>query len=544
MLFISGCIILHSLAFAETERVENQAELFLKTLDKKVVIKSGTPHLLELLSDTSEKGLAFKNAYFNAARPLKSTYADSKAGHFRVHYDTKGKDAPDSTDTNKNGIPDYVDSTLVYLEFAYDKAIALGYGKPKSDGTLGGSSAIDCYIEELSDDSLYGYTSPDNSELMGMTSSYMSIDNNYTDTIYRTTDMDGLRITTAHEFFHVVQFSYFGGQGSGWWMEQSAVWFEDQTWDDINDYLNYTLYLFNDRNIPIDTYNGSFEYGASLFAVHIAERYGADMIRKIWSIFKDKQSGAIEEMNAVLPDGLEQTLSDFAVWLYFTGYRANSRDFFSEADIIKDTVKIERYIDHVPAEDSLSFSHYTFKYVEIIPVNGLATGDTLKCDSSYPDGGNWKRKVILYNDPYDYSVVQLDWQQPVIPMTRPFREAVLVVTNTSEKYGHYRFRFTIDRSTRQNVQENTIPQLFVLQQNYPNPFNPTTTITYAVPYTSTLTICVLNLQGQLVKTLADGTAYPGTYNLSFDGSGLPSGIYILMLDAGETRFTKKMTLLK
>ena len=544
LLIFSGCFMLHSLVFAETGTVENQAEIFQRMLDNKHVIKCGTLRLIELLSDSSEQGLAFKKSYSSAERPTKKKYADSKAGHFRVHYDTDGDDAPDTTDVNMNGVPDYVDSALVYLEFAWDKVIALGYGKPKSDGTLGGSSAIDCYIEELARDSLYGYTSPDNSGLMGMTSSYMTIDNNYSDTIYRTTDMDGLRITTAHEFFHIVQFSYFGGQGSGWWMEQTAVWFEDQLWDDINDYLNYTYYLFSDRNIPIDTYNGSFEYGSSLFAVYIAERYGADMIRKIWSTFKDTQSGDIEEIDTVLPDGLEQALSDFSVWLYFTGYRANSQDFFSEADIIKDTVKIDRYIDHVPASDSLIFSHYTFKYIEVIPANEFATGDTLKCSYENPGNGSWKRQVILYNDPYDYSVEKLDWQQPSVVVTKSFKNAILVVTNTSERGGQYWFKFGFDISSRQDVQEKNLPQQFVLNQNYPNPFNPTTTITYTVPYTSTLSLRVLNIRGQLVETLADGTASPGVYTLTFGSSGLPSGTYILMLDAGETRLTKKMTLLK
>ena len=533
---------------ADTGAIEKRSELFFNKLNNKRLIKSGTPYLLSLLSEDTEEGKAFRNAYINAGRPSRDLFADSQEGHFRVHYDTTGVDAPDLNDFDMNGVPDFVDSALVYLEYAWDKIIALGYGTPKSDKTRGGSSAVDCYIEDLSNQQMYGYTSYDNSNgIAGMYSSYVVIDNNFTDVIYQTVGYDALRMTTAHEFFHVIHISYFGGDNANWWMEQTAVWFENYVWDNINDYLNYIYAIFEDREKPIDTYNYSFEYGATLFAFHIAEKYGIDTIRRIWNVFKDKQSGTIENLDSVLPNGLAQTLSDFAVWMYFTGYRANTEDFFSEADIIRDTVSPEKLVVTVPAVDTLRFRQYTFKYVEIIPEKGFAVRDTLHCNFTNPDGGTWKNQVILYNSPKDYAVEPLNWQQPSIPIERPFERAIVVMTNTSERPSHkdfYSYIYEIDIDSRIHVDENPIPLPFALHQNYPNPFNPATTITYTIPTETPVLLRVMNIQGQVIQTLKDGTIETGTHSLVFDGSNLPSGMYFLQLTAGDISLARKMTLLK
>ncbi|MCE5249725.1 T9SS type A sorting domain-containing protein [bacterium] len=538
-------ILIHiSPVFAHTEQAENQADLFLKNLGNTHIIKCGTPRLLQMLSESSENDGVFKSAYGSLGRPEKDKFADSKLKHFRAHYDTSGVDAPDMTDLDKNGIPDFVDSTLVYLEKAWEKVIGYSYGSPKSDTGKGGSDAVDCYIEDLSGQLMYGFTSPDNNGIMGMTSSYITIDNNYTDSVFLTKGYDGLKITTAHEFFHVAQFSYYDGDDAIWWMEQTAVWFENEVWDEINDYLHYINDIFSDRDKPLNTHNNSFEYSACLFAFYIAEKYGNDTIRLIWRTFKDKQSGQLELLDSVLTDGLGHAISDFTVWLYFTGYRANSKDFFSEADIIKYTVSPERFESSVPAVDSLDFRHYTFKYIEIIPTKGLAAGDTLKYGFEDRDGGAWQNQLILYNAPDDYTVEYLSWEKPTVPITKSFQKAVLVMANTSEHSKVYTYIFKIDIKSRTDVNEKPLPQPVALNQNYPNPFNPSTTITYSVPSETPVTLFVLNMQGQIIRILEDRRVEAGAHSILFDGSGLPSGLYLLRLQAGDIRITKKMTLLK
>ena len=94
------------------------------------------------------------------------------------------------------------------------------------------------------------------------------------------------------------------------------------------------------------------------------------------------------------------------------------------------------------------------------------------------------------------------------------------------------------------VEDKGIPTAFSLSQNYPNPFNPTTVIHYTVPKTSLVNLSVFNLLGQEVKTLVNEEKSPGEYEVRFDGSNLPSGIYFYRLVAGDFVKTMKMLLMK
>ena len=87
------------------------------------------------------------------------------------------------------------------------------------------------------------------------------------------------------------------------------------------------------------------------------------------------------------------------------------------------------------------------------------------------------------------------------------------------------------------------PTTWNLFQNYPNPFNPTT-INYSVPKTSFVIIKVYDVLEKIVATLINEEKMPGNYNVEFDGSDLPSGVYFYQLDAGDFVATKKLLLLK
>jgi hypothetical protein len=82
-----------------------------------------------------------------------------------------------------------------------------------------------------------------------------------------------------------------------------------------------------------------------------------------------------------------------------------------------------------------------------------------------------------------------------------------------------------------------------LDQNYPNPFNPTTEIRYALPKAGQVALRVFDLLGREVAVLKDGFSEAGSHRVTFDGRGLPSGIYFARLDAGAFSQTKKLMLL-
>ncbi|MDH3268344.1 MAG: T9SS type A sorting domain-containing protein [Ignavibacteria bacterium] len=88
------------------------------------------------------------------------------------------------------------------------------------------------------------------------------------------------------------------------------------------------------------------------------------------------------------------------------------------------------------------------------------------------------------------------------------------------------------------------PLTFNLEQNYPNPFNPSTNIKYSVPETGNIRLSVFNTVGEEVAVLVDGLSQSGIFEVSFNASNLPSGVYLYKLQSANSIQTMKMMLLK
>ena len=87
-----------------------------------------------------------------------------------------------------------------------------------------------------------------------------------------------------------------------------------------------------------------------------------------------------------------------------------------------------------------------------------------------------------------------------------------------------------------------VPETYSLSQNFPNPFNPSTTIRYALPGRSSVTLTLFNALGQHVATLVSREEEAGYHELTFDASALASGIYFYRVRAGGFVRTRKMVL--
>ena len=80
--------------------------------------------------------------------------------------------------------------------------------------------------------------------------------------------------------------------------------------------------------------------------------------------------------------------------------------------------------------------------------------------------------------------------------------------------------------------------------NYPNPFNPSTVIAFTLQEPTRVELTVFNVTGQVVTQLVDDYLEAGEHRISWDGSGLSSGVYLYRLQAGEYRATRKMLLVR
>lgn len=90
----------------------------------------------------------------------------------------------------------------------------------------------------------------------------------------------------------------------------------------------------------------------------------------------------------------------------------------------------------------------------------------------------------------------------------------------------------------------SMPKEYNLFNNYPNPFNPTTIISYSLPKQTYVELKIYDMLGREVSTLVNKEQIAGEYKIKFDGTSLPSGIYIYSIHAGEYRASKKLMLLK
>ncbi len=98
--------------------------------------------------------------------------------------------------------------------------------------------------------------------------------------------------------------------------------------------------------------------------------------------------------------------------------------------------------------------------------------------------------------------------------------------------------------TALNAAESGSVAQFRLDQNFPNPFNPATAIGYHLSTVSHVTLKVYDVLGRVVANLVNHVQRAGRYEVRFDGSNLPSGVYFYRLEAGNYTATKKLMLVK
>lgn len=230
------------------------------------------------------------------ADPERNTYSVPEAprspscrANFCIHWVAEGLDAPDLTDSNGNGVPDFVQKVTRTAEHVHSiQNDKLGWREPKSDGRIGGSHGkTDIYLSQVGRE-LFGYASPDPAQetrrhpqprrLHG----YLVLDNDYSPFEFPgTSPTEDLQVTLAHEYNHILQFGYDAYQDL-WFAESSATWMEDQVYDGIDDYLRYVRRWVHSDSTPL-TASSMKQYGTAVWNQWLARRYGRPIVRGAWA---------------------------------------------------------------------------------------------------------------------------------------------------------------------------------------------------------------------------------------------------------------------
>lgn len=494
-------------------------------------------------------------------RPTLEHEVVSPGGHFRLHYATSGRDAVEDVDIDANGLPDYVDLAAAIADSSWDLQInTLGYHAPPSDGGAGGGDEIDIYISDLGRQQNYGITYPITSGSTGP--SYVVVDNNFTDAIFGdpficpgfsgTREDDALRVTLAHELFHVVQFGYYQGSDGSWWQEASATWMEDVAYPDLNDYLQYvcSFLLVPGRALDSGIPSADFHaYGASVFSHFLDQRYGRDVIRWIWETHQQRRSARLDNFDSALRNyngtvlgvedvsdyGIEAAYSEFGVWSWFVGERFR-QGFFAEGDRYTSNF-VEPYpvVAKVAVSDSGRLDHMAHRYVRLEPrlLPGGVTIDTQL------DRGRWRRHLLLVsadsvevqNLGEDGSVSISGWDA--------WDDVVLVISNVDViGIGHeYEVAVTYDPA----LVDGPAPTSLVLRVGPHNPFRPElhgeTFLTFELDRASASTsLTLFAADGGRVRQFDLGPRSARLHSVRWDGRNdsralVASGVYYAVLQA-------------
>lgn len=79
---------------------------------------------------------------------------------------------------------------------------------------------------------------------------------------------------------------------------------------------------------------------------------------------------------------------------------------------------------------------------------------------------------------------------------------------------------------------------------FPNPFNPTTTLSFSLPHSGEASLSIFSIEGRRVFEKRFGVMSAGEHRVKFDGSALPSGVYISRLETPRAQISRKLVLMK
>lgn len=486
--------------------------------------------------------------------PVLQTSHSSPSGRFLIHYDTTGTNSVALTDIDRNGIPDWVDSTGIYLDYAYDVEVnQMGFPPAPPDGNYGGTPQYDFYIIDLSKQGIYGVTYSQSAISGGpypKSTTFILIDNNFSETdvrpngskIYKTFGYDALKVTTAHEYHHAIQVGVYGvptENPESAVNEMTSTWMEFRVHPDMVDYVNYLT--------PFFTQNGSYYFGKSeadygyrysIVFEYFHSLYGDAFIKRIWDIIGTGVTPyhAIENAFSERGNGvnLAQAWCDFTEWMYHTGKRAIPGKFFSKASTYPELAYKRQGLYSSPtfiASETIRPYEIQLTQCKLPAETTTSTPDTVDFVITYPSTVDI---VNHYDRPGDYTLTIATEQLPrVIEGTRYNWD---ITSSNSEICSRHFLTSGFSAVTSEFV--------------YPNPFHigmaTDVSLYFPVPvntnYNDKIILSIYTLEwqsvfsGEIAANFYDGKRL---VQWTPDANLLTSGVYIYTLDIhGETTLGK------
>ena len=522
-------------------------------------------------------------------RPIRTSFYNSPAGHFKIHYDASGQNAPlNLGDTNPaDGVPDYINIVGDICDYVWSIEIdSLGFPSPPPDtaSAFDGDPFYDIYITDLTA-GLFGQTAPDDVFEYPKWTSFIVIDNDYS--WYPPGYLPALQVTLAHEFFHSIQMGidateYPDSPYSPWWFEASSVWMEEQAYDNVNDYLNYLPTFFGDPAMSL-TASGPHVYSACVWPIFLSERFERNIMWRIWIRCGEVNGyNVIHAFDEILtyPDynynsNLNRAFAEFTVWNYFTGTRAANQPAgttYQEAAtysmIPNDMIaKISSYPDTVTVGNEVPYApqYLAANYIEFEVLTDSIGGVWAGFDGH--NNATWQ--VALFGaSPEDSPKTvffDLDNENRGADTLRNWYKYTHVIMAPSAVGSHYflfdatySYSYIVDYDSSL-VGDEPIPQGNKLYGNFPNPLNfgkgqTATYFKFELIKPARPKIKIYTSSGEFVREIqptSSGLLPPNIYERQLywdgkneDGKLVSSGVYIYHFITDDVSDVRKLVVIR
>ncbi|RMF65980.1 MAG: T9SS C-terminal target domain-containing protein [Calditrichaeota bacterium] len=480
-------------------------------------------------------------------------------GRFRVHFTRTGSDAVPATDSDGDGVPDFVEEVARAFERSWQVEIdSLGYLKPPDDAGVDGPE-YDVYIQDLGE-RFYGFTQSE-SDVPGTPQddvrSYVVLDNDFNNNHF-TTGVRGARVTAAHEFFHAIQFSYRNVKTAQepFYYELCSIWMEDVVYDAINDYYQYLPSFFRRRDEPFNKFVPS-NFGEAVWDHFLVSKYGdIDLVRTTWERMRGDLA-PVPAIDATLRDvgsSFASEFAEFGVWNYFTDGRADPAAYYEEGAAYP-AVHLDGDFplnaDTTIAGSSLGLTHKSYRFTVQAAESYELLGRVDKPDDwlfgvivSQPDAQSSFR-IVPANIAAEIGFLPQSAQIVVIAVqTRVLRDSELLSNASSE-----RFEFDLRRST-ENRPESGITAV------YPNPFvrsvHQRLTVEFVLEQAGEAELRIFTADGRRVFEFdfnaADGAGSRAGLmkwdGRDQDGEPVASGLYLIQLRQNDFVDVQKVAVLR
>jgi hypothetical protein len=531
-----------------------------------------TELLVEATKNWSKLTLKGQNMFKQlSSRPAYVSELTLPSQHFVFHYSKTDSNAVNLTDANTNGIPDYVERMAGIFEFVYSSDSLRGYTMPPPDGTLGGNSLYDVYIQKLGN-RLYGSVAPEtmindnpNSKTVVEKTAYtsfMNMNNTYDWTKNSDTAM---KVTASHEFFHAVQMGMtLADNQTNFVTEATAVWMEEELYPKFDDNLQYLSGIINSPDIALNinrnydklTYDDHW-YAAWIYFKYLSERIAKDpvIIRSIFETLVDSSLNDIQGIDKVLKSYNSNFEASFIAFnlanLFLTKDVAYAPFYYDRGDVYA-----SRFVNGMKHEGVIDYSNVDKVWDSKLNGNGRLqriSADYLKINST----GNFKVvfnssgtpntviKALLIKRNLSKNTFQIvepavdvnnqtlnctdaaNWEQFTVMVTRYDK----FVTDTLSM----QYKLTVSQPLISNISSAEKSGLKI----YPNPAVNNFSIDY--PLTPNLELTVSDIVGKNILTInGDGFS-----NYSVSTANMENGLYFIELkSSGKTLDIRKILISK